>query len=256
MRYDTELGTGLTNEQYNELFVSPQVKIGDTLCNVRMFIDNTNSARWCRLQRGKDGDVIGRLCDRSEDRGKIVFLAASVSEDDIEGYAVIEVTESRERFVRAKLAFPLWYLRTPRATVGCEMRGSKAEHLRHPVYHTDTLETAQHLFDFDLVCAAGEAEEQERRLLDERNKIAAKQQERQAAIAALPEPEQTLARMLSEHDWYYDYSDDSRVWQAGRDEYDRILKVASALPAGTIQRCWSDFAPKSCPCPTEEDCFA
>ena len=36
-------------------------------------------------------------------------------------------------------------------------------------------------------------------------------------------------QMLGEHDWYYDYSDDHRVWQKGRTAYDVLLRKYSNL---------------------------
>lgn len=34
----------------------------------------------------------------------------------------------------------------------------------------------------------------------------------------------TLEKILKKHDWYFDYSDDHRVWQRGRDERDEIRR--------------------------------
>ena len=34
----------------------------------------------------------------------------------------------------------------------------------------------------------------------------------------------TLEKLLKTHDWYYEYSDDHRVWQRGRDERDEIRR--------------------------------
>ena len=33
--------------------------------------------------------------------------------------------------------------------------------------------------------------------------------------------------MLSSHDWYYQYSDDHRVWRNGQDQYDKITTIAT-----------------------------
>ena len=34
----------------------------------------------------------------------------------------------------------------------------------------------------------------------------------------------TLEKLLKTHDWYYEYSDDHRVWQRGRDQRDEIRR--------------------------------
>ena len=33
-----------------------------------------------------------------------------------------------------------------------------------------------------------------------------------------------LENLLSKHDWYYEYSDDHRVWRKGRDEAEEIRR--------------------------------
>tara|TARA_Y100000385_G_scaffold287967_1_gene353413 strand:- start:1688 stop:1891 length:204 start_codon:yes stop_codon:yes gene_type:complete len=34
----------------------------------------------------------------------------------------------------------------------------------------------------------------------------------------------TLEQLLKKHDWYFDYSDDHRAWQRGRDQRDEIRR--------------------------------
>lgn len=34
----------------------------------------------------------------------------------------------------------------------------------------------------------------------------------------------TLEKILQTHDWYFDYSDDHRAWQRGRDQRDEIRR--------------------------------
>ncbi len=34
----------------------------------------------------------------------------------------------------------------------------------------------------------------------------------------------TLEKILKKHDWYFDYSDDHRVWEKGRNERDEIRR--------------------------------
>lgn len=36
-------------------------------------------------------------------------------------------------------------------------------------------------------------------------------------------------RLLKAHDWYFEYSDDHRVWQRGRDERDEIRRQRDIL---------------------------
>lgn len=40
-----------------------------------------------------------------------------------------------------------------------------------------------------------------------------------------------LVRRAAKMDWYYAYSDDMRVWKAGKDEYDKFQKDLFALGA-------------------------
>lgn len=35
---------------------------------------------------------------------------------------------------------------------------------------------------------------------------------------------------LRYHDWYYEYSDDHRVWSKGRDDYAKIQQIAKESP--------------------------
>lgn len=49
---------------------------------------------------------------------------------------------------------------------------------------------------------------------------------------------------LKAHDWFYEYSDDSRVWQAGRDVREQLRTAQRVLdPQGLI---WNEHAPKEC----------
>lgn len=32
--------------------------------------------------------------------------------------------------------------------------------------------------------------------------------------------------LLKTHDWYYNYSDDHRVWRAGEEEYKKIMELS------------------------------
>jgi hypothetical protein len=47
---------------------------------------------------------------------------------------------------------------------------------------------------------------------------------------------------LKAHDWFYEYSDDHRVWQAGRDVIEQLRQAQRTLdPQGII---WNEHAPK------------
>lgn len=49
---------------------------------------------------------------------------------------------------------------------------------------------------------------------------------------------------LKAHDWFYQYSDDHRVWQAGRDVMEQLRAAQRLLdPQGLI---WNEHAPKEC----------
>lgn len=53
--------------------------------------------------------------------------------------------------------------------------------------------------------------------------------------------EQEYRAALQAHDWYYDYSDDHKVWCAGRDQRSALRIARDKLDAdGTI---WNEYAP-------------
>ena len=39
----------------------------------------------------------------------------------------------------------------------------------------------------------------------------------------------SFARMLRKHDWFYDYSDDHRVWCKGRDNWSNIQQTKAKI---------------------------
>ena len=58
----------------------------------------------------------------------------------------------------------------------------------------------------------------------------------------------TLEKLLKTHDWYYEYSDDHRVWQRGRDERDEIRRqqdICCGLGLGDIATAMVDKYSKS-----------
>lgn len=60
-----------------------------------------------------------------------------------------------------------------------------------------------------------------------------------------------LENLLKSHDWFYDYSDDSRVWRRGESERMRIeqlmKKLASESPEQKekVKKLWTEIVPKS-----------
>jgi hypothetical protein len=60
---------------------------------------------------------------------------------------------------------------------------------------------------------------------------------------------QVFEQALKSHDWYYDYSDDHRVWRRGTEQHDALLKMRKELkqehdPA-VIDALWSKYSPFS-----------
>lgn len=47
-------------------------------------------------------------------------------------------------------------------------------------------------------------------------------------------------KMLSMHDWHYQYSDDHRVWRNGQDARDTLTMIAIKSPAH--QKLFNDYA--------------
>ncbi|MBD36253.1 MAG: hypothetical protein CL512_05740 [Actinobacteria bacterium] len=57
-----------------------------------------------------------------------------------------------------------------------------------------------------------------------------------------------FTNLLQAHDWFFDFSDDHRVWTQGRDEKDSLLAMAKALVAQgmdsiEVAQLWNEFAP-------------
>jgi hypothetical protein len=53
--------------------------------------------------------------------------------------------------------------------------------------------------------------------------------------------EEKYVQLLKSHDWYYDYSDDHRVWRAGSAAYSQLRGMQKNLdPQGEI---WNKYAP-------------
>lgn len=72
---------------------------------------------------------------------------------------------------------------------------------------------------------------------------------------------QAFFNECKKHDWFYNYSDDSRVWNAGRVDKDRLLAIASNKPElKSIWEAWAehmfsgkDFGKEPKPKPTLAD---
>lgn len=45
-------------------------------------------------------------------------------------------------------------------------------------------------------------------------------------------------KMLDGHDWYYDYSDDIRVWRHGKEVRSKLTKIAQAK-GGAFKDAWN-----------------
>lgn len=43
---------------------------------------------------------------------------------------------------------------------------------------------------------------------------------------------QELRTLMAKHDWYYDRSDDGRVYAAGRENFERMMSLVKQLPDG------------------------
>jgi hypothetical protein len=52
-------------------------------------------------------------------------------------------------------------------------------------------------------------------------------------------PEQKFRQMLREHDYYYEMSDDHRVWQKGRGERATIMSALKANPS--FEPIWKEY---------------
>jgi hypothetical protein len=52
-----------------------------------------------------------------------------------------------------------------------------------------------------------------------------------------------LETALKKHDWYYSYSDDSRVYRRGVDEQNEIRRLLRAVPRDQAKAFWQKFAP-------------
>lgn len=51
-------------------------------------------------------------------------------------------------------------------------------------------------------------------------------------------------RLLQQHDWFYDYSDNYRVWRAGMAHKRQMLNALCQLPQTDIDELWEKHAPK------------
>lgn len=59
-------------------------------------------------------------------------------------------------------------------------------------------------------------------------------------------------KALKGHDWYYEYSDDHRVWTRGRDNSRKLQAIAQEQPV--LSRMYRDYADWIYMSPKERDC--
>lgn len=59
-----------------------------------------------------------------------------------------------------------------------------------------------------------------------------------------PTTTEDYLQALRGHDWYYDYTEDHRVWEAGRNQRDALNDMRKRFdPTGEI---WNQYAPADC----------
>lgn len=88
----------------------------------------------------------------------------------------------------------------------------------------------------------------------EARRAAEREAEHAVLVAKHGSPEAAmLAKLCKAHDWYYNYSDDSRCWTAGeaqRKALDAQYKTVVALDATTAAAIWKEYAPEGYDPPT------
>lgn len=62
-------------------------------------------------------------------------------------------------------------------------------------------------------------------------------------------PAEELEYALQHHDWHFDYSDDGRVWQAGKEQQDRIHDLCKAVEPAVAVALYEQYAPEGYRCP-------
>jgi hypothetical protein len=59
---------------------------------------------------------------------------------------------------------------------------------------------------------------------------------------------QRLEELMKSHDWFYDYSDDHRIWERGRTQRAEIYSTADALRSmgysSEVDRLFEEYVPK------------
>lgn len=73
------------------------------------------------------------------------------------------------------------------------------------------------------------------------------QRELQAKVRAcefaLQDPLEQLDKLMRQHDWYYNMSDDHRVWVAGRAQWERIESYKELVGEQAWQSKWQEHCP-------------
>lgn len=78
-------------------------------------------------------------------------------------------------------------------------------------------------------------------------KIAKEKKEHEEFLANNPDAD--LEEQLKCHDWYYQYSDDHRVWCGGEAHWRKIKGLIEKVPVDKVKELWAKYAPKDYNCP-------
>ncbi len=193
--------------------------------------------RWVRLVRGNKGDLIGLLAEPGDERGK-VCLIGDLPEEAVEGqFAVVDVTPTRSgRAYHAQVAWALAYRTLYGSTAGGD--GEPC------LFAVSSLEDADAALAGQLASRADKAEQDAIRVDAEELKRMAAKDAFEAELAAMPPAQAELVRAMQAHDWWYEYSDDGKVWRAGRNEAEKIRTLARDLPGDVARAIWTRFAPE------------
>lgn len=57
----------------------------------------------------------------------------------------------------------------------------------------------------------------------------------------------TIKEKMKAHDWFYEFSDDGRVFDRGASERQEILRELGKLPADQAQALWEKYRPANLP---------
>jgi hypothetical protein len=57
-----------------------------------------------------------------------------------------------------------------------------------------------------------------------------------------------LEKLMSTHDWYYEFSDDGSVWRKGRESYNKMLFLIRQTKPEVVKQLWDKYAPVEFAC--------